>query len=279
MLFTSHLTRYLSAVIVCISMSQVNAESSFDPKVFIKLQADIGIASGQLKHGMMQGSIEQLRMAAEAGDETANFLIAKQLYCGKDSNKDMPHSFMYLDNLIAQGSSVAPWLKGIAYFYGDQIKQEESRGIQLIEMAAIRGNPYAAHWIISHLSEKDSTQERYIWWLKFGAAHGEVDYQWQLANELLKSKTINNRKAAYYWLLEAIHATKDARALKLATEIESSIDANSTKILKDGVEKSGKFRWLNWNEDAMVVGASILPCSRHLEHPELSKLLTLTPRY
>jgi TPR repeat protein len=260
-------------------MGQANAQSNFNPKLFIKLQADIGIPSGQLKHWMTDGSIDYLRMAAEAGSETANFLMAKLLYCGESSDKNVQESFVYLDNLINRGSSIAPWLKGIAHFYGDGITKDEPTGLHLIEMAGIRGNPYAANWMISHLSQKNTNPKKYLWWLNFGASHGETAHQWQLANELIKTKSANDRKAAYYWLLEITHAIKDERALALAAEIDGGIDAESKRTLKEGVEKSGKFRWMNWNEDAMVVGASILPCLRHSEHPELSKLQDLTPRY
>jgi hypothetical protein len=278
-LFRSHLAQTVLIMIASACMAQANAQSNFNPKAFIKLQAEIGIPYGQLRQWLTDGSIGHLQMAAEAGNETANFLMAKLLYCGDISYKDIPQSMAYLENLINQGSAVAPWLKGIAYFYGDGIKKDEPTGIQFIEMAALRGNPYAAKWLISNFSQKSTDREKHLWWLNFASARGEAEYQWQLANELLKTKSANDRKAAYYWLLQIIHATKDNRALTLAAIIESQIDAESRNILNEGIEKSGKFRWANWNEEAMVVGASILPCQRHLEHPELSKLLELTPRY
>jgi len=279
MLFRFHLARTVLIMIASACMTQANAQSNFNPKAFIKLQAEIGIPYGQLRQWLIDGSISHLQMAAEAGNQAANFLMAKLLYCGDISNKDIPQSIIYLDNLINQGSAVAPWLKGIAYFYGDGIKKDEPTGLQFIEMAALRGNPYAANWLISNFSQKSTNREKHLWWLNFASSRGEVEYQWQLANQLLKTESANDRKAAYYWLLQIIHTTKDDRALTLVARIENQINIESKKILNEGIEKSGKFRWENWNEEAMVVGATILPCQRHLEHPELSKLLELTPRY
>jgi hypothetical protein len=277
--FKSSLSKSIFIALTLFNSLGANANEQFNHRAFINLQAQLGIARGMLLSGVNKISTTELENAADAGSSVALFLVAKKYYCGDDVPQNMELALSYLERMTYQGSSIGPWLAGIAYQSGDGVRKDKKKAFKYLEMSAYRGNPYAVEIIINNLRNNPANRNQLLWWLSYGASHGEAHYQLMLANELAKASDPVSLKVAYYWLLEASRILKSEQVMPLINQLKEKVDPTSAQILTEGVSQSGKFRWDDWNKETMVVGSSILPCMRHIENTELSTLMELSPRF
>jgi TPR repeat protein len=249
-----------------------------------RIMAEAGIARSQFirarisKFPQSQAEKEDwYEKAIEQGDKNSLGNLARVLYCGETGIRpiDMPRAINLLTKLTELGSASAPWLIGIAYYFGDHVPQSYEESLPWLELSGRRGNPYAIR-LVTEMHEKGrgtpESEAQAIWWLKLAAGHGDRKAQQRLAERLSRTATSENDFiAVYYWLLEAKKpdAITDEAILSV---IELKIDPKKLAIIKEMERKATlpKHRLAEWDHESIVTG--LIPCVRHMDNPVLNQM-------
>lgn len=254
-----------------------NAQTAEMPRNYNQILSNAGIAKSQFlagKLGVPSQAERWYQLAAEQGHGDAADALAILSYCGDERPLDMKRALVLLQERSELGSASAPWLIGISYFFGDSVTQDYAQSIPWLELSARRGNPYAVQLLIKIYREGLGTpksEEKLVWWLRFATDRGDkrslIQYAEYLANA---PEGKRNLIASYFWLLSAQKVGVDIDQ-KLVKEIETGIDGQVAKVIRQGIAASGKFVWSEWNYESLG-GGYIFPCMRHLENPVLKGL-------
>lgn len=219
--------------------------------------------------------------AAEQGHNSALGNLAILKYCGDKRPLDMQRAISLLreQTKVAsseEGAATAPWLIGIAYFFGDAVDQNYAQSVPWLELAGRRGNPYAVELLLKiyaeGLTEKPS-EKKVLWWLRFAANHGNKDAQIRLAILLTeKGNSPDQIIAGYYWYLSAQQDGAEVNQEKILAA-EQLIDPQTATAIKNRINSEGRYKWASWDSNSEI-GAYTFPCLRHEENALLTQLRT-----
>lgn len=133
------------------------AKDMTEAAVFLRSSADKGFVPAQYVLGRLlykgeevvrdiSQALRYLERAAEKNDKAA-YLVGK-IYLTEKDVRDVPKALRYLEQAAKEGNSVAEYLLGKTYLFGEYTQRDYEKAVDFLQSAALHGNAFAERLLI-----------------------------------------------------------------------------------------------------------------------------------
>ena len=221
------------------------AQSPSDPSKIISDASNDAAAPSEVAMDMAVGPVK-MRQAAQAGDSTAQFLIASHYLNGDTVSADPNKAAYWYSKASASGLAPAQYRLATLYERGMGVAKNAKLALFWYERAATQGNVKSMHNAAVLAASSDIGTPDYnksFKWFSLAAAHGLKDSQYNLAVLLERGLgTKADVNEALFWYMAAA-AQDDNEAKQRVSELskglsQASVDAISARFKQWAPDKA-----------------------------------------
>jgi TPR repeat protein len=173
--------------------------------------------------------LDQLTARAQAGDATAEYVVAAKYLHGDGTAKNAPEAMHWLTLAAAKGLPIAQYTLGTLYTDGLGTKADTAKALQWYEAAALQGNRKAMHGLAIAYAQGSGTAQNMpeaVRWFSRAAQLGYVDSQFNLAVLYERGDGVpQSLLDAYKWYLIASR-NGDAEAKERVDTLKTQLNAD-----------------------------------------------------
>ena len=186
-------------------------------------------ALGTLQPMASATPLDQLTARAQAGDASAEYVVALKYLHGEGTSKNPAEAMRWLTLAAAKGLPPAQYLLGTLYADGVGAKADMAKSVQWYEAAALQGNRKAMHGLAIAYAQGNGAAQNMaeaVRWFSRAAQLGYVDSQFNLAVLYERGDGVpQSLLDAYKWYLVASR-NGDAEAKERVETLKTQLNAD-----------------------------------------------------
>ena len=226
-------TRYLLAGVVVLVVFIAAATMAFSKGVadgrYYAMHNSTRPAAAALPATASAAPLDKLTARAQAGDATAEYVIANRYLRGTDTVKDPGAAMRWMTLAAVKGLPTAQYMLGTFYTQGIGTRADPVKALQWYEAAALQGNRKAMHGLAIAYAQGAGTAQNMpeaVRWFSRAAQLGYVDSQFNLAVLYERGDGVpQSLLDAYKWYLVASR-NGDGESKDRVTTLKTQLNAD-----------------------------------------------------